>query len=77
MMPSLAWQTQVSDLPWAGRHLVPVGTAEVRGIVISSRRESRETARTDIAIMYSFFDFGAKVKSSANCFCLYSIVLQL
>ena len=46
MMPSLAWQTQVSDLPCAGGHFVPVGSAEVSGTVSSSssRRESRSRA---------------------------------
>ena len=42
MMPSLAWQTQVSDLPWAGGHFVPLGTAAVRGTVNSRRKESRD-----------------------------------
>ena len=42
MMPSLAWQTQVSDLPWAGGHFVPVGPAEVRGAINRRRKESRD-----------------------------------
>lgn len=28
MIPSFVWQTQVSDLPGAGAHFVPVGSAE-------------------------------------------------
>ena len=37
------WQTQVSDLPWAGGHFVPVGWAKMSPGTISSRRESRGT----------------------------------
>ena len=43
MTPSLAWHTQVSFLPWTGRHLVPVGGAGVRA-TISNGRESRDSS---------------------------------
>ena len=42
MIPSLAWQTQVSDLPWAGGHFVPGGSAEVRGAINRRRKQSRD-----------------------------------
>ena len=42
MIPSLAWQTQVSDLPWARGHFVPVGLAEVRAAINRRRKESRD-----------------------------------
>ena len=42
MIPSLARQTQVSDLLWAGGHFVPVGSAEVRGAINRRRKESRD-----------------------------------
>ena len=51
MMPSLAWQTHVSGLPGAVGHFVPVGPAEVRGLVTTSSTENRDTTRADIAIV--------------------------